>query len=151
MSTCCWICYGSDNSPDTGWCRNYTLTDVMAAADKGSFSALYFYLKLVNAVILVAIFEELFIRVYVMGWLHQAGLQRQEKGLLGSIVDTFEVRPDSLKAPPLSTFSVVGRQPSFLPPAIRPTNICPPSSIFSLLPGCTKKAAACGFASSSTG
>ena len=39
------------------------LNDVMAAADKGFFSALYFYLKLVNAVILVAIFEELFIRV----------------------------------------------------------------------------------------
>ena len=108
MSTCCWICYGSDNSPDTGWCRNYTLTDVMAAADKGSFSALYFYLKLVNAVILVAIFEELFIRVYVMGWLHQAGLQRQDKGLLGSIVDTLEQHPDSLKTSPLSTFSVVG-------------------------------------------
>ena len=85
MSTCCWICDGSDNSPDTGWRRNYTLTDVMAAADKGSFSVLYFYLKLVNALILVAIFEELFIRVYVMGWLHQAGLQRREKGLLGSI------------------------------------------------------------------
>lgn len=84
------------------------ITDIMAAADKGSFSALYFYLNLVNSVILVAIFEELFIRVYVMGWLHQAGLQRQEKGLLGSIVNTLEQRPDSLEALPLSTFSVVG-------------------------------------------
>ncbi len=84
------------------------MTDVMAAGDKEAFSSLYFYLRLVNSVILVAIFEELFIRVYVMGWLHQAGLQRQEKGLMDSILDTFEQHPVSKARLPLSTFSVVG-------------------------------------------
>jgi membrane protease YdiL (CAAX protease family) len=84
------------------------MTDVMAAADKGTFSAFYFYLKLVNSVILVAIFEELLIRVYVMGWLHQAGLQRPEKGLLASIADTLDQHPAALATLPLSTFAVVG-------------------------------------------
>jgi membrane protease YdiL (CAAX protease family) len=83
-------------------------TDVMAAGDPGGFSPLYFYLRLVNSVVLVAIFEELFMRVYVMGWLHQAGLQRREKGLVGSILDTLEQHPAVLATLPLSTFAVVG-------------------------------------------
>ncbi|MCB2146076.1 MAG: CPBP family intramembrane metalloprotease [Deltaproteobacteria bacterium] len=89
------------------------ITDVMAAGDQKSFSSLYFCLRLVNSVILVAILEELFLRVYVMGWLHQAGLQRREKGLVGSILDTLEQRPAALTTLPLSTFAVVGATLSF--------------------------------------
>ncbi len=81
---------------------------LLATGAQESFSSLYFCLRLVNLVILVAILEELFMRVYVMGWLHQAGLQRGEKGLVGSILDTLEQRPAALKALPLSTFAVVG-------------------------------------------
>lgn len=84
------------------------ITDVITAGDGETFSSLCFYLKLVNSVILVAIFEELFIRVYVMGWLHQAGSQRQEKGLVGSIMDTLDQHPSAPAMLPLSTFSVVG-------------------------------------------
>jgi membrane protease YdiL (CAAX protease family) len=69
---------------------------------------LYFFLRLVNSVVLVAIFEELFMRVYVMGWLHQAGAQRQEKGLVGAVLDTLEQYPAPMSTLPLSTFAVVG-------------------------------------------
>lgn len=84
------------------------ITDVMAVGEKDTFSSMYFCLRMVNSVVLVAIFEELFMRVYVMGWLHQAGVQRQEKGLVGSILDTLEQCPAPLTSLPLSTFAVVG-------------------------------------------
>ncbi|BBO67432.1 hypothetical protein DSCA_13620 [Desulfosarcina alkanivorans] len=84
------------------------MTDVMAAGDREAFSTFYFCMKLVNSVVLVAIFEELLMRVYVMGWLHQAGAQRQDKGLVGSILDTLEQHPAPAAALPLSTFAVAG-------------------------------------------
>ena len=83
-------------------------TDVTGAGDPGVFSPLYFFLRLVNSVVLVAVFEELFMRVYVMGWLHQAGAQRRERGLVGSILDTLEQYPEPMSTLPLSTFAVVG-------------------------------------------
>ncbi len=73
-----------------------------------SFSASFFYLRLLNSVILVAIFEELFIRVYVLGWLHQAGQQPRSSGAFTAILDVFEQRPAALTALPLSIFSVIG-------------------------------------------
>ncbi|MFO7715098.1 CPBP family intramembrane glutamic endopeptidase [Desulfosarcina sp.] len=84
------------------------ITDVMAAAGGKTVASFPFFLRLFNSVVLVAIFEELFVRVYVMGWLYQAGPQCQEKGLLGSIVHTLDEYPGPLAALPLSTFSVVG-------------------------------------------
>ena len=84
------------------------LTDVVTASGDPVFSSVYFFLKLANSAILVAIFEELFIRVYVMGWFYQAGPQRQKKGLIASIVDTLDQHPAFLAVLPLSTFSVVG-------------------------------------------
>lgn len=84
------------------------LSDIISPSDGLSFSTVYFFLKLANSVILVAVFEELFIRVYVMGWFYQAGPQRHEKGLIGSIIDTLEQHPTVLAVLPLSTFSVVG-------------------------------------------
>jgi membrane protease YdiL (CAAX protease family) len=82
--------------------------DVISAGDGHTASTLSFYLRLVNSVFLVAIFEELFMRVYILGWFYQAGHQRQAKGLIGSIVDTLDQRPTSLAILPLSRFSVVG-------------------------------------------
>ena len=84
------------------------MTDVMSAGDGNTVSMLTFYLRLVNSVILVAVFEELFMRVYVMGWFYQAGSQREAKGLIGSISDTLDQQPAPLAALPLSAFSVIG-------------------------------------------
>ncbi|WP_319410185.1 CPBP family intramembrane glutamic endopeptidase [uncultured Desulfosarcina sp.] len=84
------------------------LTDVTTAVDRQSFSFLGFCLRLINSAVLVAVFEELLMRVYVMGWFFQAGQQRQAKGLLGSIADMLDQLPAPLAALPLSTFSVVG-------------------------------------------
>ncbi len=68
----------------------------------------YFYLRLFNSTILVAFFEELFTRVYMMGWLYQADRQRHEKGTLTSILDTLDQHPAPLATLPLSAFSVIG-------------------------------------------
>ena len=84
------------------------LTDVITTVERQSVSFLGFCLRLVNSVLLVAIFEELLMRVYVMQWFYQAGLQRQAKGLLGSIADTLDQLPAPVAALPLSVFSVVG-------------------------------------------
>jgi membrane protease YdiL (CAAX protease family) len=72
------------------------------------FSGTFFWLRLVNTVFLVAVFEELFVRVHVMGWMYQAGLQRPEKTIISSILDTMDQHPRPLSPPPLSRFSIVG-------------------------------------------
>jgi membrane protease YdiL (CAAX protease family) len=84
------------------------ISEVVSAEAGEAFSTSYFYLRVLNSAVLVAIFEELLIRVYVMGWLHQAGLQRQEKGVFVSIVDTLDQRPQLLNVLPLSPFAVIG-------------------------------------------
>ena len=71
------------------------------------FSITYFILRMINTALLVAVFEELFLRVYLMQWFYQAGNQIKEKGFIGSILDTFDQKPDSLTRLPLSYFSVV--------------------------------------------
>ncbi len=84
------------------------IIDIGAIGSGTDFSEGYFYLRLVNTVVLVAVFEELFVRVHVMGWLYQAGLQRPGKSSLSSILDTLDQHPRTLSLPPLSLFSVVG-------------------------------------------
>ena len=84
------------------------MTDIVSAGGGKAVSMLAFYLRLVNSVILVAVFEELFMRVYVMGWLYQADSQRKDEGLVGSITATLDQHPADLTALPLSTFSVIG-------------------------------------------
>lgn len=84
------------------------ISEVVSGGAEEVFSTPYFYLRVLNSVVLVALFEELFIRVYVMGWLHQAGLQRQEKGVFSSIVDTLDQHPQYLNGLPLSPFAVIG-------------------------------------------
>jgi len=84
------------------------LFEVISDGAGETFSMPYFYLRVFNSAVLVAVFEELFIRVYVMSWLHQAGLQRQEKGMVASILDTLDQRLQPFNALPLSSFAVIG-------------------------------------------
>jgi membrane protease YdiL (CAAX protease family) len=44
----------------------------------------------------------------MLGWLHQAGGRRREKGVAGAILDTLDEHPEPIRRLPLSTFSVVG-------------------------------------------
>ena len=53
---------------DLGWAPRPETT----LQDIGN-TEIYFYLRLVNSVFLVALFEELFCRVYLMEYFHQAG------------------------------------------------------------------------------
>jgi membrane protease YdiL (CAAX protease family) len=64
-------------------------------------------LRLANSTILVAIFEELFIRAYLMQWLFQAGQIVKEKGFVNAILDTFDEKPGTLTSLPFSSFSLV--------------------------------------------
>ena len=73
-----------------------------------AISDLSFWLRLFNSVILVAMFEELLMRVFMLRWFHQAGRQREEKGMLNALVDTLEQHPEPPSSLPLSTFSVIG-------------------------------------------
>lgn len=84
------------------------ITDVITAVDRPSITLLGFWLRVINSAVLVAVFEELFMRVYVMRWFYQAGPQRPAKGLIGSIADTLDQHPAPLACLPLSTFSVIG-------------------------------------------
>jgi membrane protease YdiL (CAAX protease family) len=69
---------------------------------------MYFALRLINSVVLVAVFEELFIRVYIMQWFFQASQQKGKSSFLNSLLDTFEQRPTPIKQLPLNTFSLLG-------------------------------------------
>lgn len=89
------------------------ISDVITTVDGPSLSWLSFWLRVINSAILVAVFEELFMRVYVMGWFYQAGLQREAKGLIGSLSATLDQYPAALGALPLSTFSVIGTTLAF--------------------------------------
>ena len=71
------------------------------------FSSAYIVLRTINSMFLVAVFEELFVRVYLMQWFYQAGFQIKAKGFIGSILHTFGQRPTSLISLPLSYFSVM--------------------------------------------
>lgn len=74
---------------------------------ENSYSAAYFVLRTINSTFLVAIFEELLIRVYLMEWFYQAGIQVKEKGWLNSVLDTFDRKPTELPIVPLSKFSLL--------------------------------------------
>jgi membrane protease YdiL (CAAX protease family) len=82
------------------------LVDLGVMAGGMPFTTVYFWLRLFNTVVLVALFEELFTRVYLLGWFYQAGLQRGEKGTIDAILDTLEETPKKVAYLPLSVFSV---------------------------------------------
>jgi membrane protease YdiL (CAAX protease family) len=70
-----------------------------------SYSNTNFILRTINSTLLVAVFEELFLRVYLMQWFYQAGIQLKKKGWLNSIMDVFEQTPIGLPNIPISRFS----------------------------------------------
>ncbi len=70
------------------------------------FSESYFLMRFFNSVFLVAVFEELLIRVYLMQWFYQAGTQMNPKAFATVTLDTFDQYPNSLSALPLSLISV---------------------------------------------
>jgi membrane protease YdiL (CAAX protease family) len=84
------------------------IIDVIHSDNSATFSFLYFCIRIVNSVFLVAIFEEIFMRVYVLTVLYQAGFKYQSNGLIGSILDTLEQKPTIGATLPLSRFSVIG-------------------------------------------
>jgi membrane protease YdiL (CAAX protease family) len=67
----------------------------------------YFWLRVFNSVVLVALFEELFTRAYLLGWFDQAGRQRGAKSTLDAILDTLDQNPELTGRLPLSAFGVV--------------------------------------------
>ena len=70
-------------------------------------STLYFYLRLINSVLLVALFEELFCRGYLMEYFHQVG---QKKGNLFSVdhfLSPLDETPSPINQLPFSVMSVI--------------------------------------------
>ena len=73
----------------------------------GDYSNAYFILRTVNSTLLVAVFEELLLRVYLMQLFYQAGTQPGLKGFLDRLQDTFDRKPLITTGPPISGFSVI--------------------------------------------
>lgn len=61
----------------------------------------------VNAVLLVSVFEELLMRAYLMEWAFQAGTSRQGRAWLDALTETLGEKPKALAAPPLILSSMV--------------------------------------------
>jgi membrane protease YdiL (CAAX protease family) len=82
------------------------LLDLSAMGSETDFTPFYFWLRVFNSVILVALFEELFTRAYLLGWFHQAGWQQGVKTTLDAVLDTLDQPPKITTRLPLSPFSV---------------------------------------------
>lgn len=67
----------------------------------------YVTLRLVNSVVLVALFEELLLRVFLMKWAFQADASRQGRNLPDALLETWDARPQPSGTLPLSLTSVV--------------------------------------------
>lgn len=83
------------------------VVDLNTLGSGGAVSGLYFWLRMVNSVVLVALFEELFTRAYLLGWFHQAGRRRGETGMVDALLDTLDETPAMDARLPIGTFSVV--------------------------------------------
>ncbi len=86
---------------------HYELFEVPVETIEAVSYSLTFGLKLINSVVLVALFEELFIRVYLMSWFYQASVLRSSKGIVDAILETFDQCPLKLNIPPINSFSVM--------------------------------------------
>ena len=69
---------------------------------------IYFYLRLVNSVILVAIFEELLCRIYLLEFLYQAGNNKSVASFIDRLLSPLDLKPSILDKLPFSTYSLVG-------------------------------------------
>lgn len=67
----------------------------------------YLILRGINSVVLVALFEELFIRAYLMEWFYLAQNRRSHTGRIDDLFTVFEDRPQTLFALPLNRMSLV--------------------------------------------
>ena len=88
--------------PLCGWQALHGLPLAMPGRDPAGGFALH----LMNAVLLVAVFEELLLRVYMMEWAFQADTHRAGRGLLRALMETLDERPAACARLPLSLISV---------------------------------------------
>ena len=70
------------------------------------WSAVYVVLRGINSVLLVAVFEELFLRVYLTQWVYQASRRNDQKNRLDAFLDTWSQKPMALPRLPLNRISV---------------------------------------------
>lgn len=70
-------------------------------------SPLYFILRLINSVALVAVFEELLLRVYLTELTYQASLRQSGRNLLNALLTTVDTHPTSTPGLPLNLTSVL--------------------------------------------
>ena len=82
-------------------------TDIQSLGDLDS-PEVYFYFRLINSVILVAILEELLCRVYLLEYLLQAQKNQQIPSLIDRLFSPLDGKPVSLKLIPFSLYSIVG-------------------------------------------
>ncbi len=85
---------GFGSPPSTG------LADIEAAN-------LYSALRIVNSVVLVAIFEELFCRAYVLSYFYEAGTKTGKLSFVDRIMAPLDHAPAKLSTLPLSRFSII--------------------------------------------
>lgn len=83
------------------------IVDLSTLGSGAASSPIYFWLRIFNSVVLVALFEELFTRAYLLGWFHQAGRQRSEKGIVDALLETLDETPEMTTRLPISAFSVI--------------------------------------------
>ncbi len=84
----------------------YLFVDTTPGAIDKPLTDTYFYLRLFNSVVLVAIFEELLTRVYLVEWFYAAGQSIKEKGPFAALMDTLDEHPKVRDTLPLSALSV---------------------------------------------
>ena len=76
-------------------------------ADQETFSTLYIVMRAINSTILVALFEELFIRAFLLEWFYQADDMVKEKGIPGALSKTMELNPKELSVIPFCKLSLI--------------------------------------------
>jgi membrane protease YdiL (CAAX protease family) len=86
----------------------YLFTDTTPWTGDKTISDSYLILRIINSVILVALFEEFLMRVHLMEWFYRASQSASKKGAATSLFDTLDEKPRPLESPPINTFSVVG-------------------------------------------
>jgi len=96
IATLLWV------GPLCGWQALHGLPLAMPGRDPAGGFALH----LMNAVLLVALFEELLLRVYMMEWAFQADTQRRGRGLINALMETLDEKPAACTQLPLSLISV---------------------------------------------
>ncbi len=72
-----------------------------------SVQAIYIVFRVLNAAILVAVFEELLMRVFFMEYGYSAGKMEKSKGILNKLFDTLDNKPAVLDVLPLNMMSLV--------------------------------------------